>query len=73
METQTNNFAANFSQKQQNTIARIIDKLAGEQGNLEIIVQELTFHLGKSKHTLNGTINFNVFHQQVVPEKPLVE
>ena len=54
-------------------IAQIVDKLAGEQANLEIIVQDLTFNLGKSKHTLNGTINFNVFHAQEGPQKPLVE
>lgn len=72
METQSTNDTASLSREQQSMIAQIVAKLAGEQANLEIIVQDLTFNLGKSKHTLNGTINFNVFHAQEGPQKPLV-
>jgi hypothetical protein len=73
MSTQSSNVTANLTQEQQSMVARIVDKLAGEQGNLEVIVQDLTFNLGGSKHTLNGKINFNVFHEQEGPQKPLVE
>ncbi len=51
-----------LSQKWSSTVARIIDKIAGNQANLQIDVQELTFNIGKTKHTLTGKVNFNVVH-----------
>ncbi len=48
--------------KRQGALVRIIDKLAGPQANLEVELEQLTFNLGKSKHTVSGKIVFNVVH-----------
>ncbi len=43
-------------------LAEIIDKLAGDEDNLKVDVQNVKFAIRKMHYEVNGTVNFNVIH-----------
>jgi hypothetical protein len=61
--TQTSELEEKIAQYKPENLAEIIDKLAGDKDNLKVDIQNVKFHLGKSKFEVNGEVNFNVIHK----------
>ena len=75
MKTETkacNNAALRIvSNEQSSMMVKLIDTLAGEEASLQVEFQEFTFNLGKTKHTINGVVNLNVFHVEHAPDESM--
>lgn len=57
-------FTKIYPQSSLTTFAKIIEKLSGNKSNIKITLQEVKLNTGKATVTLNGEVNFNIFHAE---------
>jgi hypothetical protein len=63
MASKTNLLQDALSRNKPETMATIIDRLAGDKDNLRLELKHVKFKLRNEKIEVNGTINFNVKHK----------